>query len=259
MQCVDQLKRILDIPFPPRRIVSLVPSQTELLADLGLDEELKGITRYCIHPRQLLTSKQIIGGTKQLRLDRIAQLQPDLILANKEENRAEDIEILSRDYPVWVSDIDNLNSALDMIRSVGVLCGKTEKANLLANKIEQEFTALRPDPIPTAIYLIWKKPIMVAGGQTFINDCLTRAGFRNLLAHQNRYPEIHLEAIRDMSPDFIFLSSEPYPFGIRHVKAFQELFSSSAVHLVDGEMFSWYGSRMLKAPNYYKTLREKIL
>lgn len=259
MQCTDQLGRMLDLPYPPQRIVSLVPSQTELLVDLGLEEQLVGITKFCVHPRRLLGSKKIVGGTKQLKLDQIARLQPDLILANKEENREEEVQALSRKFPVWISDVDSVASSVAMIRSVGAMTGREEKANQMAEQIESEFSALGITGKTSAIYLIWEKPMMAVGGQTFISDCMEKAGFCNALAHLTRYPEIEIAAIQALEPAFLFLSTEPYPFKESHVEDIQRQFMRTKVVLVDGEMFSWYGSRMLKAAAYFKKLRQEIL
>ena len=259
MQCTDQLGRILDLPFPPQRIVSLVPSQTELLVDLGLEEQLVGITKFCVHPRRLLSSKKIVGGTKHLKLDEIARLQPDLILANKEENREEEVLALSREFPVWISDVDSVVSGLAMIRSVGAMTGREEKANQMIDQIEKGFSTLEFKGRPSAIYLIWEKPMMAVGGQTFISDCMEKAGFCNALAHLKRYPEIEIDDIQALEPDFLFLSTEPFPFKKNHVEDFRRQFMHTKVVLVDGEMFSWYGSRMLKASTYLKKLREEIL
>jgi ABC-type Fe3+-hydroxamate transport system substrate-binding protein len=259
MRYTDQLGRILDLPYPPQRIVSLVPSQTELLVDLGLEEQLVGVTKFCVHPLRLLDSKRIVGGTKQLKLDEIARLQPDLILANKEENREEDVLALSQEFPVWISDVDTVASGVAMIRSVGAMTGKEERASLLADQVESSFSAMDFEPKPTAIYLIWEKPLMAVGGKTFISDCLEKAGFCNSLGHLTRYPAIRMADIQAMEPDFLFLSTEPFPFKLNHVEAFQGQFKRTKVVLVDGEMFSWYGSRMLKASAYFKKLRVEIL
>ena len=259
MEFTDQLGRTINLSKPPKRIVSLVPSQTELLVDLGLEQELVGITKFCIHPRHLLSNKKLVGGTKQLKLDVIAQLNPDLILANKEENKEEDIQELSQSFPVWVTDIDTVESGLAMIQQVGQLTGKTGEAGELVSKIARSMEQLPGTTNHSSVYLIWDKPMMGVGNETYINDCMRRAGFRNSLSHLRRYPELSLETIQELKPEFIFLSSEPYPFGIRHVRQYQERFKHSKVVLVDGEMFSWYGSRMLKAANYFKKLREEIL
>jgi len=252
----DQLGRFILLPEPPRRVVSVVPSQTELLYDLGLDEIVCGITRFCIHPKEWFKSKTKVGGTKQLHLERIASLQPDLIIANKEENNREQIEWLASRFPVWISDVHNLKTATEMMEQVGAVCRVGESAKNLAGRIQEKFAATEAvfDDGLTAVYLIWNNPLMAAGSSTFIDDMMKRAGYRNLIT-EIRYPEISPELLQELQPEVLLLSSEPYPFGEKHIAFFQQLLPSAEVLLVDGEMFSWYGSRMLHAPEYFTKLR----
>jgi ABC-type Fe3+-hydroxamate transport system substrate-binding protein len=258
----DQMDRsVLLHQWPVRRIVSVVPSQTELLYDLGLGEAVVGITKFCIHPSEWFNNLPRVGGTKTLQLGKIATLNPDVILANKEENTQEQIEALATRYPVWVSDVFDLPSALDMIRSVGELCGKTAEAQTLANEIDVAFAVHRPDdrwvPLRTA-YLIWRKPYMAAAGGTFIDDMLRRAGFDNVFAGQQRYPELQLQDLADMKPEVVLLSSEPYPFAEKHIREIREYLPDARIELVDGELFSWYGSRLRLSPHYFAQIREKM-
>jgi ABC-type Fe3+-hydroxamate transport system substrate-binding protein len=248
----DQLGRSITLDHPPIRIVSLVPSQTELLYDLGAD--VVGITRFCVHPDTWFREKTRIGGTKDIDPDKIAALQPDLIIANKEENDRDQVDALATLYPVWVSDIHNLTDAMSMIRSVGELVGQTQKAGSLAAEIEITFTMLASKssrPLRTA-YFIWRNPWMAAGGDTFIHDMLQRCGFINLFANQSRYPTI--DPVTLTTCDLVFLSSEPYPFRDKHLNEIQPLLPNAIIRLVDGELFSWYGSRLLQAPAYFKRL-----
>ncbi|MBO3272502.1 helical backbone metal receptor [Hymenobacter defluvii] len=251
----DQLGRRVVVPFPPQRIVSLVPSQTELLFDLGLSERVVGVTKFCIHPADARQSAVVIGGTKNFDFEKIATLQPDLILGNKEENYQEGIEQLAASYPVWISDIATLPDALVMIRQVGLLTGTAVRANVLAIEIENSFATLSAaqPPLPTA-YFIWRKPYMVAAADTFINDMLHRAGFENVFADQQRYPEITPAQLAAAQPQQILLSSEPYPFQEKHLKEFRELCPTATVRLVDGELFSWYGSRLRHSAAYFRQL-----
>ncbi len=261
----DQLNRKIDLPSKPVRIISLVPSQTELLYDLGLRDEVVGVTKFCVHPEEWFRSKTRIGGTKKYDFEKIKALQPDLIIGNKEENEKEQIEALMKLYPVWMSDIYNLKDALDMVTRIGTMVGKQQEATFLKLKIESEFNLLRspdsqlhsPDSrLPTA-YFIWNKPYMVAGTSTFINEMLQACGFKNVFEKQ-RYPEVTDEQIKEASPQLILLSSEPYPFKEKHVEEFKKICPDANVLVVDGEMFSWYGSRLLKAPAYFRQLIEKI-
>lgn len=255
----DQLGRTLQLSPPATRIVSLVPSQTELLYTLGVD--VVGITKFCIHPDAWFREKIRVGGTKAIHLDKIAALQPDLIIANREENDRAQVESLAADYPVWVSDIHVLPDALAMIRSVGELVGQTQTAQSLAAEIERNFGELHVPPrtFRTA-YLIWRnaKPLsfMVAGGDTFIHDMLGRCGLINEFADRRRYPTIGPDALA--ACDLILLSSEPYPFREKHVGELTSLVPNAAVRLADGEMFSWYGSRLLKAPAYFRRLLKEL-
>lgn len=243
------------LPSIPRRIISLVPSQTALLHTLGLEEETIGITRFCIHPAAWFSGKTRIGGTKALDIETITGLAPDLIIANKEENIKEQVEALAAHFPVWVTDVNNYNDALQMIGDIGALTGKTAEANALVCSIDAAFKQWQPvdPPIPTA-YLIWKNPYMTIGGDTFISDMLLKSGFQNVFAHLKRYPEITVEQLRQSQCTLVLLSSEPYPFAKKHIQELQLALPGVKIKLANGEMFSWYGSHLLKSPEYFKNL-----
>jgi ABC-type Fe3+-hydroxamate transport system substrate-binding protein len=249
---------IQTLPYVPQRIVSLVPSQTELLFDLGLGERVVGVTKFCIHPAQAVRNVTKVGGTKQFRFDVIARLQPDLVLGNKEENYREGIERLASQYPVWISDIYTLADALDMIRKVGELTGAAGKAASLATAIGVGFANLVTVPPVRVAYFIWRSPWMVAGNHTFIDALLNHCGLTNVFGYLPRYPEVTEAQLRDARPDCILLSSEPYPFGEKHREELQRLCPRAKVLLADGEMFSWYGSRLLQSPTYLSSLFKKI-
>lgn len=255
MMVVDQMGREVNVPDHPMRIISLVPSQTELLFDLGLEEEVVGITKFCIHPEHWKKEKAIVGGTKQVHFDIIEELQPDLIIGNKEENEEDFIRELGSKYPVWMSNIESFSDALDMIEAIGELTGKVKEAEGLVVDILSEFGQLEePEQSKDAVYLIWKNPYMAAGQQTFINELMAPAGFNNLVK-QSRYPEMDLAGIKALNPEVILLSSEPFPFKDKHLEELKKEIPGVEVRLVDGEMFSWYGSRLLKAPAYFKSLQ----
>lgn len=243
----------------PKRIISVVPSQTELLVDLGLDDEVVGITKFCIHPAAKVKDKPLVGGTKTLNLDRIHALNPDLIIANKEENTRDQIEELQRHYPVHVTDVNTLPDALAMIREVGHLIGKSGEAERLARQIGASFCADFEEIGSTVAYFIWRKPYMVAANNTFIHSMLEIGGFRNAFAHQTRYPEISRADLQAAQPDLIFLSSEPYPFTAKHLAELRAICPAARVELIDGELFSWYGSRLLQSSNYFMNLRSKLI
>lgn len=253
----DQLGRTISLPRPPRRIISLVPSQTELLYTLGLDEAVVGITKFCVHPQSWFRTKSRIGGTKAVDPARVDALRPDLIIANKEENDRPQVEALAARYPVWISDIKTLDDALAMIRGVGEITGKVPEAKTLASAIATQFQRLPlpADPTPAA-YLIWRNPWMAAGGDTFIHHMLHYCGFTNIFAGRDRYPTIHLSDLAGHNPPRILLSSEPYPFRQRHIDEIKEILPHAAIRLVDGEFFSWYGSRLLEAPAYFRSLTQ---
>lgn len=247
----------------PQRIISLVPSQTELLVDLGLESKIVGITKFCVHPEDLKTRKTIVGGTKKVDYDKIRALAPDIIICNKEENTLEIVGNLREISTVWITDIITVEDNLKMISDFGNLfnCVREAKewsANLtFALNDFKEFIKSRP--IQKAAYFIWKNPHMVAGSNNFINELLQLNHFENVFANQSRYPEIELEKINENgSLDFIFLSSEPYPFKEKDALEMQDFCPQAKIILVDGEMFSWHGSRLLKALNYFKELRQKL-
>ena len=252
MNFTDQLTRTIYLPHPPKRIISLVPSQTELLVDLGLEDRIVGVTKFCVHPRDLREKKTIVGGTKNYRFEVIDSLQPDLIIGNKEENDKEGIEILASKYPVWMSDILTVEDSLKMILGLGKITDTLFKAEEIVNQLKMDLNMAMPFK-GTAVYLIWNDPIMVAGQNTFINEMLSIAGFKNLIS-TSRYPELNIEDLQALDPDYLLLSSEPFPFKDKHLSYFKTLLPNSSVRIVDGELFSWYGSRLLKAQFYFKSL-----
>lgn len=250
----DMLGREVVLNGVPQRIVSLVPSQTELLYDLGLRDELVGITKFCVHPERWFRTKIRVGGTKQVHADKVAALKPDLIIANKEENVKEQIEALAQIAPVWISDIKQLNDALVMIRSVGRLVDKENRAEELAATIARDFNRLLSGKPARVAYGIWRNPWMWAGGDTFISDMIKRAGWTNVLENVPRYPEISLESLAAYNPEIVLLSSEPYPFKDQHIAEINTIIAAAKVLLVDGELFSWYGSRLLHSASYLNSL-----
>lgn len=254
----DQCGRRILIPEHPQRIVSLVPSQTELLYDLGMGNSLAGITRFCIHPALLKKNTAIVGGTKNLHITEIRNLKPDLIIANKEENEKSQIEELAKEFPVWISDISDLESALNMINALGKITNTLSKASLIIEDISDSFRNLEQFPKLNALYLIWKKPYMGVGNDTFIHDMLTRCNIQNVLKEYSRYPELSETEMKALNPDFVFLSSEPYPFKEKHIPEINSILPSTRVVLVDGEMFSWYGSRLQKSARYFGTLLNEL-
>ena len=254
----DQMGFNVYVSAVPKRIISLVPSQTELLASLGLDEEVVGITRYCAHPKSWNKSKTIIGGTKKFDFEIISFLKPDLIIGNKEENYEEGIQLLKQKYPVWMSDIATLQHSMEMILSIGEMVNRVSIAKTLIENINNSFQSIHKFNDVPALYLIWKNPWMGAASQTFIHEMLLQAGFKNVLGVKIRYPEVTDEEIRRLSPDVVLLSSEPYPFKGKHIKEINSIVPDAKVVLVDGELFSWYGSRMLYFTDYISKLKSQL-
>lgn len=249
----DQLGRGVRINFPPQRIVSLVPSITELLYDLGIGREIVGKTKFCCYPAVGLEYSSIVGGTKNYSISKIKQLEPDLIIANKEENVESTINELKELFPTWVSDVATTSDAIELIKSIGEITNRTQKAYSLSEAVIKGLDEIRGTFLGKVAYLIWNDPIMVAGQNTFINSVLNHLGFENVI-DQNRYPEISAQELSAIDPEYILLSSEPFPFKQKHADNFRATFPNAKVVLVNGEMFSWYGSRMLKFESYFKTL-----
>ncbi|WP_421890988.1 helical backbone metal receptor [Marinoscillum sp.] len=239
----DQMGRDVEINFPPRRIISLVPSITELLIDLGA--EVVGRTKFCIHPKDKVSPIPIVGGTKNFRFEVIDDLKPDLIVGNKEENYQAGITMLSERYPVWMSDITELNDALEMIRMLSEVTDRKEEGALIRARLLAQLDGLQNSKSGSVLYLIWKKPWMAAGRDTYVHHFLEHLGYDNVVS-ASRYPELSESEIADRSPDRILLSSEPFPFQEGDQKALQSIFPDSLIELVDGEAYSWYGSRLLK-------------
>ena len=255
----DQLSRVVEVPPFPKRIISLVPSQTELLHDLRLEDEVVGITKFCVHPQKWFREKQRIGGTKNVQIEKVASLKPDLIIANKEENVRKQVEELAMHFPVWVSDVNNLNDALTMIEDIGVITGRQDCAETIATNIRIGFQQLQtPNNQLQTAYLIWKDPYLTVGGDTFIHHMLQKAGFQNVFGNRTRYPEIKITDLQIASCQLLLLSSEPYPFKQKHLDELQQFLPDTKILLVDGELFSWYGSRLLKAPSYYEGLHRQM-
>lgn len=260
----DQLGNQHTFETTPKRIISLVPSQTELLCDLGLEESIIGITKFCVHPYHLKSTKKIIGGTKKVHVEKIRLLQPDIIIANKEENTIEMVEDLSKICPVWVTDIITLDDNLKMIEDFGTLFNKRIEAQKWIDKINfasNDFLHfVKEKEVKKVAYFIWANPYMVAGNNTFINEMLKLNNFKNIYQNSHdRYPEVNIENIRiEGNPDLVLLSSEPFPFTDNHAFELGRYTHHAITLFVDGEMFSWYGSRIIKAFEYFKKMHQKI-
>lgn len=236
-----------------------MPSQTELLSYFKLDKEVTGITKFCVHPAGWFKNKIRVGGTKNINIDLIKKLQPDLIIANKEENVKKQVEELAKDFTVWVTDVNTLQDALLMIKDIGELTHKAKEADTLVTLIKKKFSQIqKPDKKISAAYLIWQKPYITAGGGTFINDMMKHCGLQNIFEYKIRYPQITLKELYIANCQLILLSSEPYPFRQKHIDELKQQLPGKKIILADGEMFSWYGNRLMHAPNYFKKLIKSI-
>lgn len=256
---IDQLRFSFTLIEQPKRIISLVPSITVTLFDLGLEKSIVGRTKFCNHPKQLVKSIPSFGGTKNLNIDKILTLQPDLIIANKEENEQSQIEVLKQHCKVWISDVKNLSDNNEMIEKIGRITNTINKANQIIKQINFNFKSLETFHQQKVAYFIWRQPYMIAGNDTFINHLLEKLNLINVFKEiEGRYPEISIAQLKQAQPEYIFLSSEPYPFKTKHIDELKAIIPNAKVVLVDGELFSWFGSKMVEAPCYFKTLRTML-
>ncbi|GAB0157084.1 helical backbone metal receptor [Chryseobacterium sp. Alg-005] len=239
------------------KVISLVPSITEALFDLGLTEhEVIGRTKFCIHPHDKIRNVEIIGGTKNINIEKIKSLQPDLILANKEENVKEQVEALMEDFRVIVTHVETVEDNYYLVKSLGQVFHQEEKAKAYNLKIYEVLNQAKINSNIKVAYLIWKNPYMTIGSDTFIHHILTEIGFENSFKNQTRYPEITVEDLSET--DIIMLSSEPFPFKEKHIEELNVFYPDKKIMIVDGEAFSWYGTHIAKCESYFKELLAEI-
>jgi ABC-type Fe3+-hydroxamate transport system substrate-binding protein len=246
------------------RIVSLCPSLTELVFDLGRGEELVGVTQFCVHPADGVARIEKVGGTKTPDVARIVALEPDVVLLNAEENRREDGDALvAAGVDCHVSmPRDTLETAA-MVRSIGARLDRDDAAERIARDIEERTESVRAgargrESVPFA-YLVWRKPWMSVNADTFASALLTQAGGRNVFAEKaERYPEITLDELRAAGPRVVFLCTEPFPFQPKHVDELARGTGLAAGQFVvaDGEYLSWHGSRTPDGIDYAAHLIE---
>ena len=252
------------------RVVSLCPSLTELVFDLGRGADLVGVTKFCVHPAQGVAAIEKVGGTKNPKVDRIVELAPDLVLLNEEENRAEDAESLREaGIRCHVSFPRTAGETAEMVRSIGAALGSADEAETIAAEIEARAerarAAARGRPPVRFACLIWRRPWMAAAGDTFLDALLGLAGGVNVFADRaDRYPEVTATELASADPDAILLTSEPFPFREEHA---DELAGATGLPrerfvFVDGELLSWHGSRTPRGIDYaasvVETLREAV-
>lgn len=235
------------------RIVCLVPSITELVCELGLADELVGRTGFCIHPWETVRTVPKVGGTKDIKLERIRELAPTHVIVNVDENRREDADALAEFVPHVVvthplGPLDNL----DLYRLLGATFGREAQAERLCEDFERALDEVRartwaPQDV---LYLIWRDPWMAVAPDTYIAQMLALVGWRSHPLHsEDRYPTVDLEECAGRV-DRVLLSSEPYHFKDRHVPEVAALAPEAQVSLIDGEMTSWYGSRAIQGLRY---------
>ena len=259
----DQLNRTVTLRYPPKRIISLEPSQTELLCDLGIESQIVGVTMSCVHPIEKFAERTKVGGKGKLNIDIIKGLEPDLIIGNREGISEANLELLSAEFPVWMSDVSTLEEAIDGITQIGTLVDRQPEAAYLNYLINAGFSdlqtlALQMGINKTVAYLIRKTPYRAAGTGTFTHDLLVKNGLTNVI-REDGYPGIDLDALITLKPDLILLSSEPYAFEDGDVQDLKKAIPEAKVMIVDGEMFSWYGSRLVKAVQYLFELQKELV
>jgi len=265
------------VPFLPLKkpfgVVSLVPSWTETLFSLGLTQrEILGRTRYCVHPRTQVLSVEEVGGPRDPKVARIIEIDPDLIVADREENRQEDIAEMDRRWPVsrvFVGDPFSVTRALKHVEQLGWLLGCETRARQLVIEINSCLARVKRENRGKAAYLVWQDPFMAASRETYIGDVLTIFGYQNVLDRhvkddlglggETRYPAVSLDVLAYLKPQTIFLSTEPFPFEKKHadhlrsrLRDLDSVFGESVdIRIVDGEYFAWYGSRMVPAFRHF--------
>jgi iron complex transport system substrate-binding protein len=256
---IDDLQREFTISFPPQRVVSTVPSITELIADLNAEDQLVGLTRFCKDPEGLKSRKNIIGSTKRLEFEKIKSLNPDLIIGNKEENIKSQVLDITSISPYYISVVESMSDNLRLIKNTGIILDKNEEAKILLKQTNQVIDEVQNfyQGRKRVAYLIWRNPMMLASKGTYINSMLELLGFENAFANaESRYPITSFDELRNADLDYVFLSSIPFPFREIHIQEFKMNLPNVDVKLVDGEVFSYYGSRLSKSKNY---LLEKLL
>lgn len=255
----NQMGNVIKLAKKPVRIISIVPSQSEFLWDLGLHQELVGITKFCIHPDEMYKSIARVGGTKKLDIEKIRVLKPDLIIGNKEENERSDIELLQKEFNVWMSDIYTFEDSFLMMSELGKILGKETESKKIVDDIRTSLSQVKTIFSKQKVaYFIWNKPYMLAAKNTFIDFVLKHIGLTNAFEHLDRYPEVDEVSLRKIDPHFCFLSSEPFPFNEEHIIELQKTLPNAKIVIVDGELFSWYGSRLVHLNAYIKNLKKQL-
>jgi len=268
---------------PPLRVISLVPSITELLFDLGLEpaKEIVGRTRFCDRPPGRVDPVPTIGGTRTVEVDEVLGLEPELVIANRDENPREIVEELesrAEGPDVFVTDPASFDEAVRMIRDIGRLTGRPRPGGSIASEITELRDQLPEKDRGTALYLIWTEPYMSVSPETFVHDMLRLAGYQNVIGPSflyvhdyrspgaARYPEVTVKEVIALRPDHVLLASEPFPFEAKHAQRLRKQLAEQdpayaeevGIRLVDGQYYSWYGSRLLDALRSFRQELQQV-
>lgn len=251
----------VELAQPAERIVSLVPSESETLHYLGAEDRIAGITKFCERPWSMFKAKTRVGGPKDPDVDRIRELEPDLILCNKEENEKDAVEELREIAPVYVSFVVKVDEAAQLIADLGALTGCGENAAEMVAQIAQgreTVAGAKADyTFRRVLHLVWKDPYMTVSRDTYIYDLLTQAGLEPVVPRiRKRYPMIDGDFIRECNPEAVFFPDEPYKFKFSDIDEFREEFADLAcvrndgLYKIDGATVTWFGYRTTLAFDY---------
>ena len=238
----------------PQRIVSLVPSLTEALFAFGVGTRVVGRTRYCTQPPGAVGRVAKVGGTKKVNVGRVLDLEPDLVVAVREENTREDVEALEEaGVQVFLGAPETVEEAVGMLRELAVRVGATGTEAVLG-PVERVYGRLReaePGRARRVFVPIWRGPYMSVGSDTYMHDVLRVCGGENVCGGSTRYPVVSLEEVEELEPEVVLLPDEPYPFSAEDLPEFYGLNIPAArndqIHLVDGKLLTWYGPRMVSS------------
>jgi ABC-type Fe3+-hydroxamate transport system substrate-binding protein len=233
----DLLGRIFDFSTPPSRVVSLVPSLTETLFDLGAGDAVAGITDFCILPEAI--ERPRVGGTKNPRIDEIRALLPDLVYMNLEENLERHARAIEEFAPVFVTEPKTVGDVAALITTLGAIHRCTERARDLTDALANERGIIAPF---TFAVPIWKKPWMWCGGDTYVSNLVGSIGGRNVIAERERYPSIAIEEVLALRPGILFLPDEPYEFTAADAA---EIRGPRVIGPFPGHLFTWHGTRTI--------------
>lgn len=232
----------------PFRIISLCPSTTETLIDLGLEKYIVGRTIFCIHPKKVVNNIKKVGGTKNPKFDKIRELNPTHIMFNLEENDINHLNEVKSICKTIVTTPTDIDSSIEMLHIFGREFSVEKEVKQLVSSIKHKLPVKNNNSSFSYLYFIWNKPKMIVGNGTYIDSILSEFGGINKASEYSSERYFSIESLLDVKADRIFLSSEPFPFKEKHISEFKKY--SECIELIDGEMVSWHGSRTLKGLNY---------